>query len=92
VLRAAATGADLALTEREPELAAALADRILVLDPWSEHAHRVLIAAHLAAGHIDRARRAAVETWRALRELGLTPQAATIELARRSGVRPPIDR
>ena len=90
VLRAAETGADLALANGEGGLAAELGRRMVVLDPWSEQAHRMIIAAHLGDGDFDRARRAAADTLRMLGELELAPQAETVELAHRAGWRQPL--
>lgn len=85
--KALATAAGLGLDHGDGELTAAAADRLLAMDPWSEQARQLLIAAHLAAGDIDQARRVLSELWDVLAELGLDPQPRSIELARMAGVR-----
>jgi DNA-binding SARP family transcriptional activator len=89
VLRAAEVGAGLALEVGEAALAGELGRRMVVVDPWTESGHRLVIAAHLAAGEFDAARRAVTETLAALGALGVTPRVETLALAHRAGWRRP---
>lgn len=84
---AAAAAAPTALAAGDPELAEALVNRGLELDPWAERLHQLLVRVRLDQDDLDGARRA----WRVavdhLDELGLRPEAATIGLGRELGVR-----
>ena len=56
------------------------AARALGADPYSEQGHRLLIRAHLADGDIAGARRSRDRYVAAMADLGVSPQAATLEL------------
>ncbi len=86
LLQALTEGARRALGAHDHDLASALAQRATELDPWSERGHQLLIRARLAGGDVDGARRAFLETAGRLTELGVTPEPATVELARRVGL------
>lgn len=86
LLQALTEGARRALDAQDHDLAAALAQRAIDVDPWSERGHQLLVRARLAAGDVDGARRALLETVERLTELGVVPEPATIELARQVGL------
>jgi hypothetical protein len=59
-----------------------LAEAALAIDPWLEAAHRLVVAAHRAAGD-DLAARGALRRYRAaIHELGLAPDEATLMVGR----------
>jgi DNA-binding SARP family transcriptional activator len=65
-----------------------LAKRALAADTWSETAHQLLIAAHLAGGDLVNAKRSLLRCQGLLRELGVPPQQQTLRLARQLHVPP----
>lgn len=69
--------AEIHLAAGEPADALARAFDCLQVEPWSEEAHRLLIASHLAAGDLASARRAADRTIATLTELGVGPAPET---------------
>ena len=86
VIRASLAGGPALLRAGHAELAEAIVQRGLVQDPWAERLHQVVIRARLAVDDLDGARRALRRTQRALDELGVRPEPATVELARLVGV------
>jgi len=65
-----------------------LAKRALAADGWSEIAHQLLIAAHLASGDLVNAKRSLLRCQGLLRELGVPPHQQTLRLARQLHVPP----
>ena len=59
-----------------------LAEQALAIDPWLEAAHRLVVAAHRAAGFGLSAQRALRRYREAIGELGLTPDQATLMVER----------
>jgi LuxR family transcriptional regulator, maltose regulon positive regulatory protein len=82
-VRAAVRAAELSLAAGRFDGAEAHARRALAADEWSEPAHRVLIAAALAAGDHLAAGRALAACERMLAELGVAPAPETSMLRRR---------
>ena len=72
----------LALAEGRISETLGLADRVLASDPWSEAAHCIRAATHLAAGQRRAARQAIDGCLSMLAELGLDPAPATVALDR----------
>jgi ATP/maltotriose-dependent transcriptional regulator MalT/DNA-binding SARP family transcriptional activator len=68
---------ELLLARDETEQARALAQRALEVDPWSERAHRLVVATHLAHDDELGARRALRRYGDATVELGVTPGETT---------------
>jgi DNA-binding SARP family transcriptional activator len=73
---------ELLLAQGSPDGAQALADRALATDPWSEAAHRLLVAAHRAGGDDVAARRALTRYRVAMDEIGVEPDEATLMVER----------
>ncbi|HEX3591550.1 MAG TPA: BTAD domain-containing putative transcriptional regulator [Pseudonocardiaceae bacterium] len=94
-VRAALRAAELALQDHANDAAVRLAGRTLALDMLCEPGWRMVMRAHLAAGHRDSALRAYRSCRRLLaRELGLEPAAETRAVlvdvvARNRATRPP---
>lgn len=86
VLRAALVGGPVLLRAGHPDLAEAVAEQGLVEDPWAERLHQVVVRARLARDDLDGARRALRRANRALVDLGVEPEVATIELGRLLGM------
>jgi DNA-binding SARP family transcriptional activator len=76
-------GGELLLADGAHDQAHRLAVRAIHADPWSEAAHRLTIAAYLAAKDPGSARQALHRCYAMLRELGVRPQPETLMLARR---------
>ncbi|HEX6423923.1 MAG TPA: BTAD domain-containing putative transcriptional regulator [Acidimicrobiales bacterium] len=74
---AAVRAGELALAAGEPDEAVRLAARALETEPWSEDAHRLGVAAHLARGDRAAARRAMETCLRQLDDLGVPPTEDT---------------
>jgi DNA-binding SARP family transcriptional activator len=81
-LAASVRAGELRLGIGDIDRALAIAARALDAEPWSEAAHRLAIAAHLARGDRASARRAYDRCAAALGELGVDPDPATEMLAR----------
>jgi DNA-binding SARP family transcriptional activator len=82
-LTAVATRAgELLLARGNVEHALTLAEQVLVLDPWLEAGHRLVVATHQAAGSHLAARRALQRYRAASREVGLSPDEATLMVER----------
>ncbi|MGN6696446.1 MAG: AfsR/SARP family transcriptional regulator, partial [Aquihabitans sp.] len=92
VLRASLTGGPVLLRAGHPDLAEAIAQRGLVEDPWAERLHQVVVRARLAGDDLDAARRALRRALKALHDLGVQPEPATLELARLVGIDPAAGR
>ena len=60
----------------------ALAEAALALDPWLEPAHRLVVAGHRAAGFNLAAQQALRRYREAVRELGMSPDQATLMVER----------
>lgn len=60
----------------------ALAEAALALDPWLEPAHRLVVAGHRAAGFNLAAQQALRRYREAVRELGMSPNQATLMVER----------
>jgi DNA-binding SARP family transcriptional activator len=75
--------AELLIATGDPDGAVDAASRTLVIEPWSEPAHRALIAAHLERGDVAAARRALDTCSATLADFGGPSEAATMELTRR---------
>ncbi len=82
---------ELLLAKGAVDGARALAERALAVDAWSEGAHRLVVAAHRAAGDDVAARRALGRFRGALDELGVAPAEATSMVARLLETGPEID-
>jgi LuxR family transcriptional regulator, maltose regulon positive regulatory protein len=74
---AAVRAGELTLAAGEPDEALRLASRALETEPWSEDAHRLAVAAHLARGDRAAARRAMDTCLRQLDDLGVPPTEDT---------------
>lgn len=74
---AAVRAGELTLAGGEPDEALQLAARALETEPWSEGAHRLGVAAHLARGDKAAARRAGDTCLRQLEDLGVSPTEDT---------------
>jgi ATP/maltotriose-dependent transcriptional regulator MalT/DNA-binding SARP family transcriptional activator len=68
---------ELTLAAGDPDEALHLASRALEAEPWSEPAHRLAVAAHVARGDRAAARRAMHTCLRQLDELGVPPTEDT---------------
>jgi LuxR family maltose regulon positive regulatory protein len=80
---AAATRAgELLLARGRTDEARALAERALAADPWREGAHRLVVAAHRAAGDDLAARKALTRYREAITDLGIDPGEATLMVER----------
>lgn len=69
----ATRAAELSLARGEPEEARGLADTALRVDPWSERAHYIAVAARHAVGDDHAARLALTRYQDSLKELGVDP-------------------
>lgn len=78
--------APVALDAGDAELAEALVQRGLALDPWSERLHQLLIRSRAERDDLDGARRALRDALAQLHELGVSPERATLALARSIGI------
>ena len=74
---AAVRAGELTLADGEPDEALRLAARALETEPWSEGAHRLTVAAHLARGDRAAARRAMTTCLAQLDDLGVPPTEDT---------------
>lgn len=86
VLDAAGRAGELALYGPDLKLAVDLGRLALVIDPWSETGHRLVIEGLLAQGDLDGARRAQVEAISLLDDLGVAPGPAIVLLGYRLGL------
>ena len=82
---AAVRAGELLLGDSAHDGALRLAVRALRADPWSERAHRLVVASYLAAGDRGSAERALRNCHATLEDLGVEPEPATLMLARRIG-------
>lgn len=80
---AASRAAELALAAGDAGGAAALAERVLATDPWSERAYRVLATSQLHRGDRSGALATLNRALAMLDELGVEPEAATSMVVRR---------
>lgn len=80
---AAVRAGELLIADGVVDEAHRLAVRAIRADPWSEPAHRLTIAAYLAAGDRSSARRALQRCYAALQEMDAEPHSKTLMLARR---------
>jgi LuxR family transcriptional regulator, maltose regulon positive regulatory protein len=76
-VNAAVRAGELTLAGGDPDEALRLAARALETEPWSEGAHRLSVAAHLARGDRAAARRAMLTCLRQLDDLGVPPTEDT---------------
>jgi DNA-binding SARP family transcriptional activator len=81
-VRAAGRCGELLLARGDTDRALALAQQALAVEAWSEPAHRLVVAAHLARRDTGMARRALDQYRKMLVELGSSPDEATAELER----------
>ncbi|HEY8546440.1 MAG TPA: BTAD domain-containing putative transcriptional regulator, partial [Acidimicrobiales bacterium] len=82
-LAGAVRAGELQLAAGDVDRALLLATRAIETESWSEAAHRLAIAAHLARGDRASARRALDRCHRALEDLGVAPDELTVMLERR---------
>lgn len=82
-LQAATRAGELALATGSVDESDELAQRVLAVEPWSERAYRLLVAAHLARGDRPAARHALERCHAMLDELGVAPEPETHMLQRR---------
>jgi DNA-binding SARP family transcriptional activator len=82
---------ELQLAAGDIDRALLLATRAIEAERWSEPAHRLVIAAHLARGDRASARRALERCHRALDDLGVEPAELTVMLERSVLAPPPSD-
>ena len=75
--------AELLLAHDRIDEAIALASRTITVEPWSEPAHSLLVAAHLQRGDRAAARRAMQHCHDVLDELGGPVEELTLMLERR---------
>ncbi len=80
---AAVRAGELTLAAGNPDEVLRLASRAIETEPWSEEAHRLMVAAHLARGDRAAARRAMNTCLAQLDELGVSPTADTETVLRR---------
>lgn len=73
---------NLSLARGDLDSARAMAERAVLVDPWSETAYELLVSAHLASGNRVDAHRALRRCKEMLRELGVSPRERTVALAR----------
>jgi DNA-binding SARP family transcriptional activator len=73
---------ELQLAAGEVDRALLLATRAIEIEPWSEAAHRLAIAAHLARSDRGSARRALDRCHAALHDMGVEPDPLTVMLER----------
>ena len=74
---AAVRAGELTMAGGDPDEALRLAGRAVEAEPWSEGAHRLSVAAHLARGDRAAARRAMQTCLRQLDDLGVPPTEDT---------------
>lgn len=82
-LGAAVRLGELFLATGRPREALSVAGRAVEIEPWSEPAHRVLVAAHMDLGDVATARRALETCEGVLSEIGGPSEEATHQLRRR---------
>lgn len=87
-VRSAIRAGELALAAGDFDAAADFARRALIVDSWSEPAHRLLAESRLSQDDRSGALHALAECAEVLRELGVKPETATQMLARRAGFSP----
>jgi DNA-binding SARP family transcriptional activator len=75
--------AELLIATGDPDAAVVYAAKTLAAEPWSEPAHRALIAAHLERNDLAAARRALASCSESLADFGGPIERATLELTRR---------
>ncbi len=73
---------ELLMAQSRFDHALGLAEQALVIDPWLEAAHRLVVATHRAAGNELAARRSLNRYRAAIHELGLGPDEATLMVER----------
>ena len=76
-MAAAVRAGELTMAGGDPDEALRLAGRAVEVEPWSEGAHRLSVAAHLARGDRAAARRAMQTCLRQLDDLGVPPTEDT---------------
>jgi DNA-binding SARP family transcriptional activator len=81
-LAASVRAGELLLGTGDVDRALVVGTRAVEVEPWSEAAHRLVMAAHLARGDRAGARRALDRCAAALDELGVEPEEATVMLER----------
>ncbi len=79
---AAVRAGELLLAQGDLDQLQELADKALVVDPWLEAGHRLIVAAHRARGDNLAARRALQRYRDAVHELGLDTREATVMVER----------
>jgi len=82
---AAVRCSELLVVSGRPKEASTVISSVVETEPWSEPAHRALIAAHRAAGDLAAARRAMATCETLLAEVGGPSEEATLMLRRRLG-------
>jgi DNA-binding SARP family transcriptional activator len=82
-LAAAIRAGQLLVARGDIDRAETVAGRALLVDPFSEAAHAVMVSAAMAAGDRSTARRRLETCFAALAELGLEPSEPTLQLRRR---------
>jgi DNA-binding SARP family transcriptional activator len=80
--KVATRAGELLLARNDVERALDLAEHAIGVDPWLEAAHRLVVAAHRATGNDVAARRALQRYREAIREVGLSPDEATLMVER----------
>ena len=76
-MAAAVRAGELTLAAGNPDEALRMAARALETEPWSEPAHRLMVASHLARGDRAAARRAMDTCLAQLADLGVPPTEDT---------------
>ena len=76
-LAASVRAGELLVGQGEVDRALRIGTRAVEAEPWSEPAHRLVMAAHLARGDRASARRALDRCYSALAELGVDPEPST---------------
>jgi DNA-binding SARP family transcriptional activator len=76
-LTASIRAGELLVGQGEVDRALRIATRAVEAEPWSEPAHRLVMASHLARGDRASARRALDRCYSALAELGVDPEPST---------------
>jgi LuxR family maltose regulon positive regulatory protein len=80
LVRLATRAAELLLARDQPDQARHMGHLALQVDPWSEHSHHVVVAAHIASGNRRAARRALDRYRDSLMELGFSPADTNLKL------------
>jgi DNA-binding SARP family transcriptional activator len=82
-VRSALRAGELLAAHHDLEGAEAMAERVIVVDPWREAAYRLLAMIQLERGARSAAREVLEHLQKRLVELGVAPEPATVDLLER---------